>query len=261
VDDRLGEVSISTQPAFAFVDLSRRHDLTSIVVVTRGPARRPEAADQLVTASVMTWNPKDSPRGEVDFAEVRAALAALPRRFLDLQALAVDEGSEAGSILPWAHTQPGLTLVTRGFVGSPESNMQIWSALAARLHAGTLSIPRHERLLDELRNLKQESFTFGSRWRVVDSARKFHRDVSLALAGAVWAAQGAGRRCTVEWCHDPECSGLHLLNADTDPDPDRERDALLAAGELPSGGRRERPKVDAVIDEGIKRVGSWFPED
>ena len=67
--------------------------------------------------------------------------------------------------------------------------MKLWGALAARLHAGTLSIPAHERLIAQLRGLRQEQFAFGGRWRVLDSSRKFHRDVSLTLAGACFAVE------------------------------------------------------------------------
>src|SRR3712207_9328431 len=70
-----------------------------------------------------------------------------------------DEGSEAGSVLPFAKAHPALTLKVSGFVASPESNAQLWGSLAARLHAQTLSIPRHERLLDELRNLRDRKST------------------------------------------------------------------------------------------------------
>jgi len=65
--------------------------------------------------------------------------------------------------------------------------MLLWSSLAARLHARTFSVPRHERLLAELRNLRQESFSLEVKWRVVDATRKLHRDFSLALAGDCFA--------------------------------------------------------------------------
>ncbi len=188
IDDGLGEVPSSTLPAFAFLDLSRKRDLTSLVVVLRDRPRQPETTDHLVTGSVHVWDPRQAPGGEVDFAAVRATLDALPGRFPGLQSILVDEGAEAGSILPWAKAHPQLSLRIRGFIATPESNMALWGALAGRLHARTLTIPRHERLIAELRSLRQESFAFGSKWRVVDSSRKFHRDVSLALAGACYAA-------------------------------------------------------------------------
>ncbi len=188
VDDALGDLPTMEGPAFGFYDLSRKRDLTSRSVLVLGSPRRPEAADHAVLASLRVWDPKASPTGEVDFAEVREDLASLPTRFPGLSKVLVDEGAEAGSLLPFAKMHPALSLLVEGFVASPETNMRLWGALAARLHARTVSIPRHGRLLAELRSLRAESFAFGSRWRVLDGSRKFHRDVSLALAGACFAA-------------------------------------------------------------------------
>jgi hypothetical protein len=209
VDDGLSEFASSQSEAAAFLDLSRKKDLTSRVVVLREPPRRPEAGDHVVVASIAVWDPRQSPTGETNFAEVRADLETLPQRFPMLTSIQVDEGAEAGSILPWAQAHPQLSLLVTGFVATVESNLQMWSALSARLHAGTLSLPRHERLLSELRSLRAESFALGAKWRVVDSSRKLHRDVSLSLAGAVhalgdgslwsphalqpWAGTGPGR--------------------------------------------------------------------
>jgi hypothetical protein len=81
IDDELGQWPGSPLPAFAFLDLSRKRDLTSRVVVVRVPARRAEAHDHLVLASLRTWDPKHAPDGQVEFAEVRQDLAALPERF------------------------------------------------------------------------------------------------------------------------------------------------------------------------------------
>jgi hypothetical protein len=212
VDDTVPEFAGSQSEAAAFYDLSRKRDLTSRVVVVREGPRRPEASDHVVTASIAVWDPKQSPTGEVNFAEVRADMEALPGRFPILTQILVDEGSEAGAILPWARAHPALSLLVQGFTASVESNLAMWSGLSARLHAGTLSIPRHERLLAELRSLRAESFSLGAKWRVVDSSRKFHRDVSLALAGAVLALRDGslwgpyalapwqgGRRITADW--------------------------------------------------------------
>ncbi len=202
IDDRLGELPASSLPAFAFLDLSRKADLTSLVVVVVGPPQRPEAGDHVICASVMTWNPKENPTGETDFAAVRDALSRLPVRFPALRKILVDEGAEAGTVLPYAKSHARLSLLVEGFTGSVASNQQLWSALVARLNAQTLSLPRHERLLNELRGLRREEFAFGSKWRVVDSSRRFHRDVSLALAGAVLAA-GETQRCP--HCTAPDC--------------------------------------------------------
>jgi hypothetical protein len=194
VDSSLGESPGSPLPAYAFLDLSRRRDLTSLVVVVRDPVgRRPEAKDHLVTASVHVWDPKQQPTGEVPFEEVRAAVAQLPQRFPRLETLLIDEGSESGSVMPFARGQSRLAGRVKPFVATTDSNSAMWGTLAARLHARTLSIPYHERLIEELKSLRSESFAYGSKWRVVDSSSKtLHRDVSLALAGAVYAAGEVG---------------------------------------------------------------------
>jgi hypothetical protein len=189
VDETLGEIAESEAPAFVMYDLSRKNDLTSRTVVLLDPPRRPEAWDHLVVASIRVWDPRKSPTREVDFADVRADLDILPRRFPNLCSVLIDEGAEAGALLPYARGKAPLTLVTKGFIATPENNMKLWGALAARLHAGTLSIPWHERLIAELRGLRQEQFAFGGRWRVLDSSRKVHRDVSLTLAGACFAVE------------------------------------------------------------------------
>jgi hypothetical protein len=175
-------------PVYVGGDLGRKRDLTSVVAVERVAARRPEASDHLVVRVIYTWDPKAGPAGEVDFAEVRAALGALPEVCAQLEAVVIDEGAEGGAVLPFCRSHPGLSLKVRGFQASVDSNMKLWGALAARLHSRTLTLPRHPRLVAELRNLRLESFALGSRWRVVDSSRQFHRDISFSLALAVWAA-------------------------------------------------------------------------
>ena len=189
VDETLAEILESDAPAFVMYDLSRKNNLTSRTVVLLDPPRQLEARDHLRVASIAVWDPRQSPTGEVDFAEVRADLDMLPHRFPNLCAVLIDEGAEAGTLLPFARGHALLVPVTKGFIATPESNMKLWGALAARLHARTLSIPRHERLIAELRGLRQEQFAFGARWRVLDSSRQFHRDVSLTLAGACFAVE------------------------------------------------------------------------
>jgi hypothetical protein len=189
VEDALGELLAHEAPAFVMYDLSRKHDLTSRTVVLLEPPRRPEARDHLVVASIRVWDPSRSPTSEVDFADVRADLDTLPHRYPNLCAVLIDEGAEAGALLPFARERPRLALLTQGFIATPENNMKLWGTLAARLHARTLSIPPHERLIAELRGLRQEQFAFGGRWRVLDRSRRFHRDVSLTLAGACFAVE------------------------------------------------------------------------
>ncbi len=206
IDEHLSDTLSSDAEAFAFIDLSRKKDLTSRVVVLREPSRRVDAKDHLVAASVRVWNPKDSPTKEINFGEVRADLLRLVQRFPNLRQVLIDEGAEAGSVLSWAKDQALLSSRVHGFIATASSNMDLWSALAARLHAQTVSIPRHERLIAELKNLRQESFQFGMRWRITDGSKKLHRDVSLSLAGAILAESQL-----------PKLEPLRLLNPGAAP--------------------------------------------
>ena len=226
VDDSLGEIPGSDKPAFAFYDLSRKRDLSSRVVVLRTDPQRPEARDHVTVASIRVWDPARSPTGEVDFSEVRGDLADLPRRFPHLERVLVDEGSEAGALLPFARSTPSLTLTVEGFIATVESNMKLWAALAARLHARTISLPRHERLLGELRGLKQEAFAFGSRWRIIDSSRKLHRDLSVSLAGATMAAgEVSAPACDVGWL--PPTTEAKRPNLDVVRDGDSDAGVMI----------------------------------
>ena len=252
IDDTLGELPSHTGPALTFVDLGRKRDLTSVVTVVMVGLRRPEACDHVPIVSVQTWSPKDSPSGDVDFALVRGAIAQLPRRFPNLRRVLVDEGAEAGSILPWAKAHPALSLRVEGFTGSVGANMYIWSALLARLNGQTLSLPRHERLLSELRGLRREEFAFDSKWRVIDSSRKFHGDVSLTLAGAVMAA---GTTAWYPHCTDPDSEwplppygllGSPRLDAwyARHPDPTQANDEV-EIGDEPAAGVFQLEETDA----------------
>jgi hypothetical protein len=270
VDPHLGEVKSSPRPTYGFLDLSRKRDITSLVLVLRDLPRRPEAGDHLQAAAITTWDPKESPTGEVDFREVRAVLADLPRRFPGLTKILVDEGAEAGSVLPFARSHPALSLVVEGFNPTVENNMKLWSALAARLHAGTLTIPAHTRLVAELRSLRQEAVALGAKWRVIDQSKRLHRDVSVALAGACLAA-GERRRC--EHCDDVACNGFHILGGGPMPLPrgkfagirskpteDEIRTAHAKDAEDQKAIEREQQEEAArVVRDAISQRGCYWP--
>lgn len=230
-------------PVYAGGDLGRKVDLTSVVLAERVTAQRPEAADHLVVRAIWTWDPKAAPGGEVPFDEVRATLGALPGLCAQLEAVVIDEGAEGGAVLPFCRSHPGLSLKVRGFTAAPESNMKLWGALAGRLHARTLTLPRHDRLLAELRSLRLETFALGSRWRVVDSSRQFHRDVSFALALAVWAAGETSGLVAADVGADLSQS---MLRPDLEPDVPRGR--LLPQLDL----------TPAVADRGAPIDPDWL---
>lgn len=240
------EVSTSADEAYGALDLSRKRDLTSLVVLLRRAARQPEAQDHLDVAMLRVWDPATQPTGEVPFEEVRAALLDVVQRFPNLK-LAVDEGAEGGSVLPWARGRMELVMRIEGFTATIDSNMAIWSALAARLHSGTISLPPHARLLAELRNLRQEATLFGSKWRIVDAARRYHRDVSMALALACFTAgEVVAQEPARYWTSDrPDPRSVDEIQAEQDA----EDHAAVAQG------RQE-------LEERVRRGGGvWFPGD
>jgi hypothetical protein len=243
VDAHWIERTSSALAAYAGLDLSRKKDLTSLVVVLRHSARQPEAQDHLEVALIRLWDPTKEPTGDVPFDQVRAALLDVVTRFPNIK-IAVDEGTEGGSILPWARGR--MELVTRviGFTATVDSNMQIWSSLAARLHSQTITLSPNDRLLAELRNLKQEPTMWGSKWRIVDSARKYHRDLSMALALACFTAGEIEAREPVR---------LWVLG----DDPPTSEEQIQEAAEVDADSRRHLEMVAAMV----KRQGVYFPSD
>ena len=184
VDDSLEDLSTSTEPCFAFLDLSRRRDLSSLVAVTRSWPT--EEKDVLTCALVRVWDPRSFDHGEMDFGVIRAALVELFERF-DVITCGLDDRFEAAELVAWIRTQSWGGRV-RQVSATSEDNMKMWAALKSRIVESTIRLPRHKRLLDELVSLKVEDIGQGWRWRVTDSSRRLHRDVSMSLAGAVWLA-------------------------------------------------------------------------
>jgi hypothetical protein len=250
VDPYLVEWASSEGEAFAFGDLSRKRDLTSVVVLVRLPARVPEAQDHLTVASLKLWDPKTSPTGEVEFAEVRQHLADLAQRFPRLRRVLIDSGAEAGSVLPFCRQHPVLTLSAQEFHATQESNRELWGALKARLESGTLSLPRHHRLLLELKSLRQESTALGLSWRITDGSKKLHRDVSLALAGACFAAGSPPVPLTL-WC-----SGTAITSAPATPELPTSAPQPVGTSRLPPVGREQ-----SAIEVALRKTGFYFPGD
>lgn len=181
VDPALENRATARGAVYAFLDLSRRRDLTSLVAVERTPD-----PDLLTVIRIETIDPRRCPGGEIDFGAVRLLLADLCSCFR-VRVLGVDDRAEAGELLAWCRTQRWGGAV-RPMAATAQSNMETWGRLAERVAAGTIRIPAHRRLVDELLALRVEDMAGGRLWRVVDTAKRLHRDVSMALAGAVWLA-------------------------------------------------------------------------
>jgi hypothetical protein len=254
VDRTLGELPGSDLEAYAALDLSWRKDLTTLAVILRAGPRRAESRDHLVLGSLQVWAPAG---GEIDFAQVRQAVGDLPRRFPKLKKLIVDEGSQAGAIVPWARTQPGLAMVVDTFSPTVTSNQRLWEALVIRVRTATLSIPAHPRLLAELASLRVEAIQSGTTWRVGDSSKRLHRDCAVSVALACFAAGEAGPEAA--------CATRESVAEKIGADP--LRDPTLALGGFYSMrprrllGRLQREQYDlrgdTGDDDGRGRRGFW----
>jgi hypothetical protein len=169
--------------------------------------------------------------------------AALLRRY---RVDGVSGDRYAGEFVPELFRVHGIT-----YEPAPHDRSGLYLELLPRINARAVVLLDTPDLLRELRGLERRRGGAG-RDRV-DHRPGEHDDLANAAAGALVAVgEELGR------------PPLRLLNADRDDesDPDHERDALLAAGALPSGGvRRERQRLDPVIDAGLRRYGSWMPGD
>lgn len=168
----------SRQPCYAFLDLSLKRDLTSRVIVEYG------SGDQYTAINVVTMDPKGFFNKRIDFNAVKAMIESDYKNFA-IRKYLIDERSEAGGLMQSAR-EKGYYL--EPFNATVDRNMAIWGRLLELLSSGKLRIPANKRLLQELYNLRIEEFSYGRSFRVTDASRKLHRDVSMALAGAAWAA-------------------------------------------------------------------------
>jgi hypothetical protein len=196
----------STRPCYAFLDLSLKRDLTSRVIV--------EWDGETYTAiNIQVFEPTGFVNKRIDFNAVKAMIESDFANFTDLTYLC-DERAEAGELLNWAQNK-GYPI--EPFNATVSSNMNIWGRLCELLSDGKLSIPNNHRLLQELYNLRVEEFSFGRSFRVTDASRKWHRDISMALAGAAWAAseaQGEGVACIHLFDTKPRSPWIELSSLD-----------------------------------------------
>jgi len=181
VDDAIDYLLInkaeSKGSCYAFLDLSLKRDLTSRVIVEAGK-------DTYTAINIQSFDPKDFSSKRIDFNAVKAMIENDFRDF-GIRKYFVDERAEAGELLGWCRTK-GYRL--EPFNATVKTNMEIWGRLCELLGDGKLRIPNNRRLLAELYNLRIEEFSFGQSFRVTDASKKYHRDISMSLAGAAWTA-------------------------------------------------------------------------
>jgi hypothetical protein len=123
----------------------------------------------------------------------------------------------------------------------------MWSTLAAELGAGNVTLPKHDRLREELLNLRVELRPTGA-LRVFDRGR-VHQDHAVAVGGVVQLLVAARRVSTAStWCY--RCTIGHPTSG-----PSATPCAPLGApeqhrrGELMVSGPEDRPSLDLAALE------------
>ena len=169
---------------FAFLDISIKRDLTSLVVV----GRPDPDVESLEVLRITCWDPALL-GGRISFDPVRAELVYVIKNFAPGRLL-IDTASGGGELINWAMRE-GYCPPIEEFHPTAKTNQEMWGRLRDLLNERKLKIPNHERLIDELRGLKTKEFSQGMGFKVVDPSKRLHRDLSFSLAGASWIASEA----------------------------------------------------------------------
>jgi len=176
---------------FAFLDISIKRDLTSLVVV----GRPDPDVESLEVLRITCWDPALL-GGRISFDPVRAELVDVIKNFSPGRLL-IDTASGGGELINWA-LREGYCPPIEEFHPTAKSNQEMWGRLRDLLNERKLKVPNHERLIDELRGLKTKEFSQGMGFKVVDPSKRLHRDLSFSLAGAGWIASEAWGRGQIE---------------------------------------------------------------
>lgn len=159
-------------------DLSLSRDITSVLALARrADPKLPAGGETLRILEIFTLTPTNGTR--VDLSAVEAKIESMWRLY-SAEAVYVDQYQAA---------QLCQRLEDRGCPVKPVAisapvNQAAFSQLAEALSSGRLRWARHERLERELAGLSIEETASG--FRVLDANRRYHRDVSFALALALW---------------------------------------------------------------------------
>lgn len=188
IDYDLINKTSSDKTCFAFVDLSLKKDITSRVIVKK-------EKESYTVINIQAFDPQKFANSRIDFDVVKEMILNDKNNF-NIRKYLIDERAEAGELINWTRKK-GIKL--EPFSGTVRKNMEIWGRLCELLSGCKLKIPPNRRLLNELYNLRIEEFSFGQSFRIVDAQKKYHRDISMSLAGACWAASEAKRGRVGVW--------------------------------------------------------------
>lgn len=177
-----------------FVDLGVVHDPTVVAIGHEEPD------GMIYVDKLLTY--QGSKRRPVDLGLVREELRSL-HGLWKLHGLRIES---------WQGIAVGQDLVRSGVaadVRTPTMTTQhaLWSALAVELAAGTLALPPHERLREELLNLRVE-LRPGGGIKVTDRG-KIHQDHALACGGVVEMIVAARSASGAAWTICTRCTEWH----------------------------------------------------
>lgn len=200
-DRRLIDTDASSRLAVWFLDASEKHDLTTLAVIVDDARANETPFARLALQHLKVWDPRnraDCPDGVIDDEAIAAYLERVADRFPKIRRGEVDTRG-----LPWAAAMMercrGKTWRLRAdhYVGKQVDDDAAYAALRDAVMGQRLRLPYHPKLVEELLAIQTIKRRGGLPGVVDPNANAqgrnrnrggLHRDVSMAVAGAVMLA-------------------------------------------------------------------------
>ena len=190
VDTGLRNKITSSENAVAFLDTSKTHDLTSLVILSEDPERSPEPWGHVVVSRIDIWDPKKLPGGVINPVDILEHLDLYLPMFPNLKTLRVDT-----RVMPWAvalvrkcKKEKAYGRIVEGWNKQRAERKSAWSILLQRILEGTIRIPNLDQLRQELLSVRKVTDLDGQMDIRDASRRKRHVDVADALATCCYLA-------------------------------------------------------------------------
>jgi LmbE family N-acetylglucosaminyl deacetylase len=166
-----------------FVDLGLVNDPTVIVLG--------HAEGSLIFIDLL-WTLEGSRAKPVQLADVEAAIKQLSERF-QVRRWRIESWQGVAAV----QSLQRLGLPVELFAPTAKAHAEEWPILAQRLSSRTIILPKHERLREELLNLRVDLGPQGV--RVIDKGR-VHQDHAVAVRGVVAALATRRSSESIRWC-------------------------------------------------------------